>query len=37
MRNQPYKSKEKMNQQGILNILLGFIAWLILMFNLNIF
>jgi len=37
MRNKPFLTKEKINRQGILNLILGLIAWLVLMINLNVF
>lgn len=37
MRNKKKITVKQMNQQGIVNIILGFVFWLILMFNLKVF
>ena len=37
MKNRKLITKEKMNQQGILNIVLGIICWVLLMFKLKVF
>jgi len=37
MRNKPFLTKEKINRQGTSIIILGLIAWLVLMINLNVF
>lgn len=37
MRNKPYISSKKINQQGIANLLIGFFSWVIVMKLLNVF
>jgi hypothetical protein len=37
MKNKPYISTRKMNNQGIAYLLIGFISWVIVMKLLNVF
>ena len=33
----PIRIKKNINQEGILYLILGFVAWVVVMFNLNVF